>query len=59
MSSEFDVGDVVELKSGSPKMTFGGTGHRGDAIVIWFKDGNIMQSQIPLTCLQRIPASGD
>lgn len=45
------VGDVVYLKSGSPKMTVSAL--RGEAIVSWFDGTKEMNSHYPLDCLTR------
>ena len=39
---EFKPGDVVQLKSGGPKMTYEGEGQLGDALCTWF-DGKKME----------------
>lgn len=35
MDSEFEIGDLVELKSGGPVMTIGRI-HVGEAVCFWF-----------------------
>lgn len=56
---DFVVGDVVQLKSGSPMLTFGGANHLGEAIVFWFLDGAVKRRSIPFPCLQRVQALSD
>ncbi|ENS1319564.1 MULTISPECIES: YodC family protein [Morganellaceae] len=36
MSEKFNSGDVVRLKSGSPKMTVDGYSNLGDVICVWY-----------------------
>ena len=36
MAEEFNVGDVVQLKSGGPRMTVVDRSHDGDLICQWF-----------------------
>lgn len=50
MDREFDVGDIVELKSGGPKMvvTFVFGGERNEIDVSWFDDGEYKTARVPM-----------
>ncbi len=39
----FEVGDTVQLKSGGPRMTYGGEDATGQAMCTWF-EGDKMQT---------------
>ncbi|WP_333986583.1 YodC family protein [Providencia huaxiensis] len=38
MSEIFNSGDIVKLKSGSPKMTVDGYSNLGDVICVWYDE---------------------
>jgi len=57
MEHEFKAGDVVQLKSGGPKMTIGGIGKYGmgatrdSANCLWFEGTNQKQAVFELVTL--------
>ena len=57
MNSGFEVGDTVELKSGSPTMTierFDTIGGQASAWCTWFVGAQRNDAEFPLSSLQKI-----
>jgi uncharacterized protein YodC (DUF2158 family) len=60
MSEQFEPGDVVELKSGGPKMTIKWVATRtfqtisaGDCHCVWFEGATLKESGFPPTALKK------
>lgn len=57
MSETFEVGDVVKLKSGGPKMTVKGAGpnQSGDPTVwcVWFEGSKQLDGDFPAEAVER------
>lgn len=59
MQSEFSVGDVVQLKSGGPRMTISGIGKYGmgstrdEALCVWFDGLKKMEERFGLETLSK------
>jgi uncharacterized protein YodC (DUF2158 family) len=56
MNSEIQVGDVVVLKSGGPKMTVVGVYESKVADVIWMVGTERRAATIPIVALGKLPA---
>lgn len=56
MTHEFEAGDVVELKSGGPRMTIGSIAD-GQALCSWFVEGKPNRSRYAITALRLAPES--
>ena len=46
-------GDLVQLKSGGPAMTYEGEGSWGDALCCWFDGGKRMREGFTFAALKR------
>lgn len=54
MTDVFDKGDLVELKSGGPTMTFGGEAIYGDALCYWFEGNQRRCETFPYAVLKLV-----
>ncbi|PRX37907.1 Uncharacterized conserved protein YodC, DUF2158 family [Meinhardsimonia xiamenensis] len=54
MTEKFKQGDLVELKSGGPTMTYGGEAMYGDAICYWFEGTKRQCASFPHSVLKRV-----
>ena len=54
MADVFKDGDLVELKSGGPKMTYGGKAMYGDALCYWFEGTKRQCEKFPYAVLRRV-----
>ena len=65
MDHEFEAGDVVQLKSGGPKMTvntigkFGMDSTRDEAKCVWFEGAKRMEALFELPTLMKAIHTGD
>lgn len=50
---QFQLGDVVELRSGGPQMTVTGTSQSGWVMCSWFKDGKYESGTFPPEALEK------
>jgi uncharacterized protein YodC (DUF2158 family) len=49
---DLKAGNVVQLKSGGPKMTLGEEMSGGDWAVHWFLNGELKEATVPLASLE-------
>lgn len=64
MEAKIQVGDVVQLKSGGPRMTVQHVGNEGSARCAWFGDyrgetEKISEAHFAVAALQRVQMSRD
>ena len=50
---DFDIGNVVQLRSGGPKMTVHGLVSDGDVICQWFEGNAVHEESFPREALQK------
>jgi uncharacterized protein YodC (DUF2158 family) len=50
---DFEIGDVVKLRSGGPKMTVHGLVSDGDVVCQWFEGNEVHEENFPKDALQR------
>jgi uncharacterized protein YodC (DUF2158 family) len=58
---DFEIGDVVQLRSGGPKMTVHSLVSDGDVVCQWFESNEVHRENFPKEALQKvkqIPAGG-
>src|ERR1700750_1858856 len=51
---DFEIGNVVQLKSGGPKMTVHGLVSDGDVICQWFEGNAVHEESFPREALQKV-----
>lgn len=51
---DFEIGDVVQLRSGGPKMTVHGVVSDGDVVCQWFESDELHEGNFPNEALNRI-----
>ena len=50
----FEIGDVVQLRSGGPKMTVHGLVSDGDVVCQWFEGNEVHEESFPKDALKKI-----
>jgi len=50
----FEIGDVVQLRSGGPKMTVHGLVSDGDIVCQWFEGNEVHEESFPKDALKKI-----
>lgn len=51
---DFEIGNVVQLRSGGPKMTVHGLVSDGDVICQWFEGNAVHEESFPREALQKV-----
>jgi len=51
---DFEIGDVVRLRSGGPKMTVHGLVSDGDVVCQWFEGNEVHEESFPKDALKKI-----
>ena len=51
---DFEIGDVVQLRSGGPKMTVHGLVSDGDVVCKWFEGNEVREESFPKDTLKKI-----
>src|ERR1051326_879500 len=51
---DFEIGNVVQLRSGGPKMTVHGLVSDGDVICQWFEGNVVHEESFPREALQKV-----
>jgi uncharacterized protein YodC (DUF2158 family) len=51
---DFEIGNVVQLRSGGPKMTIHGLVSDGDVICQWFEGNVVHEESFPREALQKV-----
>lgn len=51
---DFEIGDVVQLRSGGPKMTVHGLVSDGDVVCQWFEGNEVHEESFPKEGLQKV-----
>ena len=51
---DFEIGDVVQLRSGGPKMTVHGLVSDGDVVCQWFEGNAVHEESFPKEGLQKV-----
>ncbi len=51
---DFEIGDVVQLRSGGPKMTVHGLVSDGDVVCQWFEGNEVHEESFPKDALKKI-----
>ena len=51
---DFEIGDVVQLRSGGPKMTVHGLVSDGDVVCQWFESYALHEESFPRNTLQKV-----
>ena len=51
---DFEIGDVVQLRSGGPKMTVHGLVSDGDVVCQWFEGNEVHEESFPKDTLKKI-----
>ena len=51
---DFEIGDVVQLRSGGPKMTVHGLVSDGDVICQWFEGNEVHEESFPKEALRKV-----
>jgi uncharacterized protein YodC (DUF2158 family) len=51
---DFEIGDVVQLRSGGPKMTVHGLVSDGDVVCQWFESNEVHQENFPKEALKKV-----
>ena len=54
----FDIGQVVQLRSGGPKMTVHSLVSDGDVVCQWFESNEVHQENFPKNVLQNVVEGG-
>jgi len=54
--AKFAPGDVLQLKSGGPEMTYKGDSMLGDAICVWFEGAKKIEDTFPHGMLKKYQA---
>ncbi|HKZ77026.1 MAG TPA: DUF2158 domain-containing protein [Pyrinomonadaceae bacterium] len=51
---DFEIGDVVELRSGGPKMTVHSLVSDGDVVCQWFESNEVHEENFPKEVLKKV-----
>ena len=51
---DFEIGDVVQLRSGGPKMTVHSLVSHGDVICQWFESSDVHEENFPREGLKKV-----
>ena len=51
---DFEIGDVVQLRSGGPKLTIHGLVSDGDVVCQWFEGNVVHEESFPKEALKKI-----
>jgi len=51
---DFEIGDVVVLRSGGPKMTVHGLVSDGDVVCQWFESNEVHEENFPKEALKKV-----
>jgi len=51
---DFEIGDVVQLRSGGPKITVHGLVSDGDVVCQWFEGNEVHKESFPKEALKKI-----
>ena len=51
---DFEIGDVVQLRSGGPRMTVQGLVSDGDVVCQWFEGNAIHEKSFPKEALRKV-----
>ena len=51
---DFEIGDVVELRSGGPKMTVHSLVSDGDVVCQWFESNEVHEENFPKEALKKV-----
>ena len=51
---DFEIGNVVQLRSGGPKMTVHGVVSDGDVVCQWFEGNVVHEESFPREALQKV-----
>lgn len=51
---DFAIGDVVQLRSGGPKMTVHGVVSDGDVVCQWFENNEVHEENFPNEALKKV-----
>lgn len=51
---DFEIGDVVVLRSGGPKMTVHGLVSDGDVVCQWFESNEVHEENFPKEVLKKV-----
>jgi len=51
---DFEIGDVVQLRSGGPKMTVHGLVSDGDVVCKWFEGNEVREESFPKDTLKKL-----
>jgi uncharacterized protein YodC (DUF2158 family) len=55
---DFAIGDVVQLRSGGPKMTVHGVVSDGDVVCQWFEGNEVHDENFPNEALKKVEQVG-
>jgi uncharacterized protein YodC (DUF2158 family) len=51
---DFEIGDVVQLRSGGPKMTVNSLVSNGDVVCQWFECDDVHEENFPKEALKKV-----
>lgn len=54
MNTDYEIGDIVQLKSGGPKMTVKGDHHDGEVHCQWFSGSKLSDGWFPGDSIQKV-----
>jgi uncharacterized protein YodC (DUF2158 family) len=55
---DFEIGDVVQLRSGGPKMTVHSLVSDGDVVCQWFESNEVHEENFPKNVLKTVVEGG-
>jgi uncharacterized protein YodC (DUF2158 family) len=55
---DFEIGDVVQLRSGGPKMTVHSLVSDGDVVCQWFEGNEVHEENFPKEVLKKVEDGG-